>query len=94
MNKLNSLPDAMILGLEAVRSNLEQSLRHDDVTPALRTNLTKLCEAIDGFIQLAQEAKAELGTTFQSPTITGPDFHDDREMATTDEKEDRKSPTQ
>jgi polyhydroxyalkanoate synthesis regulator protein len=59
--------------------------RHDDVTPTLRTNLTKLCEAIDGFIQLAQEAKAELGTSFQSSTITGPDLHDDREIATTDQ---------
>jgi hypothetical protein len=74
MGQLNNFPDTIILGLEAVRTNLEQSLRHDDVSPTLRTNLTKVVEAVEGFIQLAQEAKAELQTTIQSPSISGPDF--------------------
>jgi hypothetical protein len=77
MGQLNSFPDAIILGLEAVRTNLEQSLRHDDVSPTLRTNLAKVVEAVEGFIQLAQEAKAELHTSIQSPGLSGPDFEDE-----------------
>lgn len=64
MQKLNSLPGAIILGLEAVRTNLEQSLGRQDVPQDLQNNLTKLCEALGGFIQHAQEAQRELDPTY------------------------------
>jgi hypothetical protein len=60
MEKLNSLPGTIILGLDAVRTNLEQVLGRPDVPPDLQHNLMKLCEALGGFIQHAREAQKEL----------------------------------
>jgi len=60
MSKLNSLPVTIILGLDAVRTNLEQALERQDVPQDLQNNLTKLCEALEGFIGHAREAQSEL----------------------------------
>jgi hypothetical protein len=88
MEKLNSLPDTIVLGLEAVRSNLEQALRHDDVSQSLRTNLTKACEALDGFIQDAQQAKRELEATFQFAALYEPESPDGNEITNSKNKGD------
>jgi hypothetical protein len=64
MEKLYSLPGTIILGLDAVRTNLEQALGRPDIPKDLQVNLTKLCEALGTFIQHACEAQKELDPTY------------------------------
>jgi hypothetical protein len=66
VEKLYSLPGTIILGLDAVRTNLEQALGRPDIPQDLQVNLTKLCEALGTFIQDAREAQKELDPTYSS----------------------------
>jgi hypothetical protein len=59
MNKFYSLPGVMILGLEAIRTNLEQALQRADLPTDHKENLKKLCEALTSYIQLSAEAQLE-----------------------------------
>jgi hypothetical protein len=60
MEKLNSLPGVIILGLTGVHSILEEARAREDVPEDLRERIADVCEGLTGIIDHAREAQKEL----------------------------------
>jgi hypothetical protein len=63
VEKLNSLPAAILLGGEAVSFNLTQAMQRPDVPMDVKSNLEKCREALAMFIEHAREAQREIDPT-------------------------------
>jgi hypothetical protein len=64
MDKLNSLPGSVILGLDVVVKHLEQALGREDVPQDFQDKLADICEGLHGLIQHAREAAKERDPDF------------------------------